>query len=56
MVDIKDPQNNSAESQQIESDNNGNTINNDSAIDNQTNNNPKGLHDDTIYDNMIFPS
>ena len=56
MVDIKDPQNNSAESQQIELNNNGNTVNNDSAIDNQTKNNPKELHDDTIYDNMIFPS
>ena len=56
MVDIKDHQNNSTENQQIESENNRNTVNNDSAIENQTNNNPKGLHDDTIYDNMIFPS
>lgn len=56
MPDITDQKTSKSESQQFTSENNANTIHHDSTMDHQTNGNSKKLHDDTIYDNMIFPS
>jgi len=60
MFDIEESKINNDESQQFPSENNANPIitqpNNDSVSNRQTNDNPKALDDDTIFENMIFPS
>jgi len=60
MLDIQESKINNNKSQQFPSENNADTVitqsNSDSVINRQTNDKSKALDDDTIYDNMIFPS
>jgi len=57
MLDTKDRNTSKVESQPFASKNNANTTNNDSGINNQTNGKPTKFNDDdSINENMIFPS
>jgi len=56
MLDTKESNTRSEESQEFTSENSASPVNYDGAINPEKSSKPKEVHDDTIYDNMIFPS